>query len=69
MWSMKQDKESWELEIPEKLENAAKRKEDGNALFKAGNYARAAKRYEKVSAIDDCYGSGKYITVCNVRIC
>ncbi|KAG0564730.1 hypothetical protein KC19_8G134800 [Ceratodon purpureus] len=41
------DKESWELETPEKLENAGKRKEDGNALFKAGNYARAAKRYEK----------------------
>lgn len=46
---MKQDKESWELEIPEKLENAGKRKEEGNALFKAGDYARAAKRYEKVS--------------------
>ena len=45
---MKQDKESWELETPEKLENAAKRKEDGNVLFKAGNYMRAAKRYEKV---------------------
>jgi len=45
---VKQDKESWELEIPEKLENAGKRKEEGNALFKAGNYARAAKRYEKV---------------------
>jgi FK506-binding protein 4/5 len=41
------DKESWDLEIPEKLENAGKRKEDGNVLFKAGNYARAAKRYEK----------------------
>lgn len=41
------DKDSWELETPEKLENARKRKEDGNALFKAGNYARAAKRYEK----------------------
>lgn len=49
MCSMKQDKDSWELETPEKLENARKRKEDGNALFKAGNYARAAKRYEKVS--------------------
>lgn len=35
------------METPEKLETAAKRKEDGNALFKAGNYARAAKRYEK----------------------
>jgi FK506-binding protein 4/5 len=41
------DKESWDMETPEKLETAAKRKEDGNALFKAGNYARAAKRYEK----------------------
>ncbi|XP_024404088.1 peptidyl-prolyl cis-trans isomerase FKBP62 isoform X2 [Physcomitrium patens] len=41
------EKESWELEVPEKLELAAKKKEDGNALFKAGNYARASKRYEK----------------------
>jgi FK506-binding protein 4/5 len=48
MASMKQDKESWELETPEKLVNAGQRKEEGNALFKAGNYARAAKRYEKV---------------------
>ena len=35
------------METTEKLETAAKRKEDGNALFKAGKYARAAKRYEK----------------------
>lgn len=33
----------------EKIEAAAKKKEEGNALFKAGKLARASKRYEKVS--------------------
>lgn len=32
----------------EKIEAAGKKKEEGNALFKAGKYARASKRYEKV---------------------
>lgn len=33
----------------EKIEAAGKKKEEGNALFKAGKYARASKRYEKVN--------------------
>lgn len=44
-----QEKESWDLKTPEKIEAAGKKKEEGNALFKAGKYERASKRYEKVS--------------------
>lgn len=36
------------MSTPEKIEAAGKKKEEGNALFKAGKYARASKRYEKV---------------------
>lgn len=43
-----QEKESWDMNTPEKIEAAGKKKEEGNALFKAGKYARASKRYEKV---------------------
>lgn len=43
-----QDKESWDMNTEEKIEAAGKKKEEGNALFKAGKYARASKRYEKV---------------------
>lgn len=32
----------------EKIEAASKKKEEGNALFKAGKHVRASKRYEKV---------------------
>ncbi|KOM58390.1 hypothetical protein LR48_Vigan11g142400 [Vigna angularis] len=42
-----QEKESWDMNTPEKIEAAGKKKEEGNALFKAGKYARASKRYEK----------------------
>lgn len=35
------------MSTPEKIEAAAKRKEEGNAVFKAGKYERASKRYEK----------------------
>lgn len=43
-----QEKESWDLNTQEKVEAAGKKKEEGNVLFKAGKYARASKRYEKV---------------------
>ena len=36
------------MSTPEKIEAAGKKKEEGNTLFKAGKYARASKRYEKV---------------------
>lgn len=38
------------MNTPEKIEAAGKKKEEGNALFKAGKYARASQRYEKVSS-------------------
>lgn len=43
-----QEKESWDLNTEEKIAAAAKKKEEGNSLFKAGKYLRASKRYEKV---------------------
>ncbi|XP_015958257.1 peptidyl-prolyl cis-trans isomerase FKBP62 [Arachis duranensis] len=45
--SFVKEKESWDMNTPEKIEAAGKKKEEGNALFKAGKYERASKRYEK----------------------
>ncbi|XP_010532918.1 PREDICTED: peptidyl-prolyl cis-trans isomerase FKBP62 [Tarenaya hassleriana] len=45
--SFDKERESWDMNTPEKIEAAGKKKEEGNALFKAGKYARASKRYEK----------------------
>ncbi|GAB2213575.1 hypothetical protein Droror1_Dr00017885 [Drosera rotundifolia] len=45
--SFEKEKESWDMNTQEKIETAGKKKEEGNALFKAGKYARASKRYEK----------------------
>lgn len=50
-----QDKESWDLNNEEKIEAAGKKKEEGNALFKLGKYARASKRYEKVIRFPFCF--------------
>ncbi|KAH1081572.1 hypothetical protein J1N35_021333 [Gossypium stocksii] len=47
MVSFIKDKESWDMNTPEKIEAAGKKKEEGNVLFKSGKYARASKRYEK----------------------
>jgi hypothetical protein len=33
----------------EKIEAGAKKKDEGNVWFKAGKYARASKRYKKVT--------------------
>ncbi|CAI7872926.1 unnamed protein product [Closterium sp. NIES-53] len=41
------DKESWELGDEEKVAHAAKKKEEGNVLFKSGKFVRAAKKYSK----------------------
>ncbi|XP_062109273.1 70 kDa peptidyl-prolyl isomerase-like [Humulus lupulus] len=45
--SFVKEKESWDMSTPEKIEAAGKKKEEGNAVFKAGKYERASKRYEK----------------------
>ncbi|PKA54873.1 70 kDa peptidyl-prolyl isomerase [Apostasia shenzhenica] len=45
--SFVKEKESWDMNNVEKIEAAAKEKEEGNTLFKLGKYARASKRYEK----------------------
>ena len=37
------------MNTPEKIEGAGKKKEDGNALYKVGKYARASKKYDKVT--------------------
>ncbi|KAH9603664.1 hypothetical protein KSS87_009240 [Heliosperma pusillum] len=47
--SFEKEKESWDMSTPEKIEAAGKKKEEGNALFKAGKYVRASKRYEKAA--------------------
>ncbi|KAI8002879.1 Peptidyl-prolyl cis-trans isomerase FKBP65 [Camellia lanceoleosa] len=47
MVSFVKEKESWEMSTQEKVEAAGKKKEEGNALFKAGKYEKASKRYEK----------------------
>jgi FK506-binding protein 4/5 len=36
------------MNTQEKIEAAGKKKEEGNAWFKAGKYERASRRYEKV---------------------
>ncbi|GMH30961.1 hypothetical protein Nepgr_032804 [Nepenthes gracilis] len=47
--SFEKEKESWDMNTQEKIEAASKKKEEGNALFKAGKQTRASKRYEKAA--------------------
>lgn len=47
--SFVKDKESWDMNTEEKIDAAGKKKDEGNALFKAGKYTRASKRYEKAA--------------------
>jgi len=48
--SFEKDKESWDLKSnTEKIEAASKKKDEGNAWFKMGKYAKASKRYEKAA--------------------
>ncbi|KAL8232941.1 hypothetical protein R6Q57_002719 [Mikania cordata] len=48
--SFVKDKESWDMNTTqEKVEAAGKKKEEGNAFFKAGKYKKAVKRYEKAA--------------------
>nr|CAB3449791.1 unnamed protein product [Digitaria exilis] len=46
--SFDKDKDSWDLKNnTEKIEAAARKKDEGNVWFKEGKYARASKRYKK----------------------
>lgn len=45
--SFVKERESWDMKNDEKVEAAIRKKEEGNALFKVGKYAKASKRYEK----------------------
>lgn len=48
--SFEKEKESWDLKTNiEKIEAAAKKKDEGNVWFKMGKYAKASKRYEKAA--------------------
>ncbi|KAL8225033.1 hypothetical protein R6Q57_017590 [Mikania cordata] len=48
--SFVKEKESWDMNTTqEKIEAAGKKKEEGNAFFKAGKYKKAVKRYEKAA--------------------
>ncbi|RWR80744.1 peptidyl-prolyl isomerase-like protein isoform X1 [Cinnamomum micranthum f. kanehirae] len=47
--SFEKDKESWDMNNAEKIEAAGKKKEEGNASFNVGKYARASKKYEKAA--------------------
>nr|XP_043622846.1 peptidyl-prolyl cis-trans isomerase FKBP62-like [Erigeron canadensis] len=47
--SFVKDKESWDMNTQEKIDAAGRKKEEGNAYFKAGNYLKATKRYEKAA--------------------
>ncbi|KAL0432594.1 UNVERIFIED_CONTAM: peptidyl-prolyl isomerase [Sesamum latifolium] len=43
------EKAPWELSNTERIEAAARKKEEGNQLFKNGKYQRAAKKYDKAA--------------------
>lgn len=41
------------MSVEDKLATAGKRKESGNALFKAGKWARAIKKYKDAAQVID----------------
>ncbi|XP_077210967.1 70 kDa peptidyl-prolyl isomerase-like [Tasmannia lanceolata] len=43
------DKEFWNMETPDKIEACQKKKDEGNELFKAQEFRRASKKYEKAA--------------------
>jgi len=58
-----QEKESWDMNTQERIEAAGKKKEEGNVLFKAGKYARASKRYERVWDLVLVFAKETYVFV------
>lgn len=63
------------MNTQEKIEAAGKKKEEGNTLFKAGKYARASKRYERVrtQTCSSCYVCLKenhvWVVEFNIKFC
>ncbi|KAK7321630.1 hypothetical protein VNO77_32458 [Canavalia gladiata] len=49
MMDFVKEKAPWELDSKEKIEVAGRKKEEGNVLFKSGNYRRALKKYDKAA--------------------
>ncbi|KAF9612282.1 hypothetical protein IFM89_038852 [Coptis chinensis] len=47
--SFVKERKSWDMNTPEIIEAAGKKKEEGSVAFRAGKYAKASKRYEQVS--------------------
>ena len=45
-------------DVGEKLAMAAQLKDQGNAAFKAGAFARAQRRYERAEQFIECVGVG-----------
>lgn len=58
MLDFTREKAPWEMSKQEKIDVAGKRKEDGNTLFKSGNYQRALKKYNK--AVDYVSEDGSF---------
>ncbi|XP_073396039.1 70 kDa peptidyl-prolyl isomerase isoform X2 [Physcomitrium patens] len=52
MVSFVKEKDSWDLDGPQKIVMAAKKKDQGNELFKQGKLLHASKKYEKVLETD-----------------
>lgn len=46
-------KATWEMSAEEKLDACRKAKDEGNELYKTGNYAKAAKKYKKAGKFVD----------------
>ncbi len=61
-----QAKESWDLSNEEKVELARKRKERGNALFKASKWAQAVKKYKSAA---EAVGYDVRRSLCVIRSC
>ncbi|PKI72460.1 hypothetical protein CRG98_007127 [Punica granatum] len=65
------EKAPWEMTDTERIEAAGRKKEEGNVLFKAGKYQRAAKKYDKAADYvgeDGNFGDGDQKLVKALRV-
>ncbi|KAL5546869.1 hypothetical protein UlMin_006556 [Ulmus minor] len=53
--SFEKEKESWDLNMEEKIVVVGRKKKEGNVLFKVGKYARSSKRYDKFIEYDTSF--------------